>query len=82
MFGWSGLTLIFLDMPTRILPELLTLELLLLTIFVLLLLLLLVFCVSGLSVLSLMLLDATVSSLFNRCNPDCCSLAAILAMPK
>ena len=81
MFGWSGLTLIFLDMPRRILPELLTLELLL-TIFVLLLLLLLVFCVSGLSVLSLLLLDAKVSSLFNRCNPDCCSLAAILAMPK
>ena len=88
MLGCNGLTFIFLDMPIRILLELLKLQLLLLgliLVLLILLLLLLVFCGSGLSVLSVVL-SVGVMVLppwsFNRCNPDCCSLAAILAMPK
>ena len=78
MFGCSGFTLIFLDIPTRMLPELVMLELPL----TLQLLILGLCAVSGLSVLLLLSWGVTVSSLSNRCSLGCCSLGVILAMPK
>lgn len=84
MFGCSGFTLIFLDIPTRMLPALVMLELLLTLLQLLLILLtLLGLCaVSGLSVLLLLSRGVTVLSLSNRCSRGCCSLGVILAMPK